>query len=115
MRVNDKTRAEQNQRRIDQIRQTYIDYLDPVTLVSRASSPSIATATVTFKPTWYRWNAAARVSRTHGHSLRKAFEWFEKRVRDYAKRQGANEGMALAGLVETRSGERFHRHQRHRS
>ena len=34
--INNKENSEQNQKRMDQIRQTYIGYLDPVTLVSRS-------------------------------------------------------------------------------
>ena len=49
--------------------------------------------------------------RASEHSLRKAFEWFEKRVREYAKDRvksaGEDEGVALATLVETMSDRLF--------
>ena len=39
--------------------------------------------------------------------MRKAFEWFEKRVRDHAKRKAGDEGVSLASLVETMSDKLF--------
>ena len=87
--VNDKTQAEQNQRRIDQIRQTYIGYLDPVTLVSRTKL-TLNRNNDSYFQTYLvpLGHLPQRGFRASEHSLRKAFEWFEKRVRDYAKRQG---------------------------
>jgi len=106
--VNDKTQAEQNQRRIDQIRQTYIGYLDPVTLVSRTKL-TLNRNNDSYFQTYLvpLGHLPQRGFRASEHSLRKAFEWFEKRVRDYAKRQGGDEGMALASLVETMSDKLF--------
>jgi uncharacterized protein with ParB-like and HNH nuclease domain len=39
--------------------------------------------------------------------LREAFEWFDKRVRDYARQQGGDEGVTLAQLVESMSDRLF--------
>lgn len=100
--------APQNQQRLDQIRQTYIGYLDPVTLVSRTK------LTLNRNNDNYFQNylvplghLPARNLRASEHSLRKAFEWFEKRIRDYAKKSGCDEGIALASLIETMSDRLF--------
>jgi uncharacterized protein with ParB-like and HNH nuclease domain len=100
--------SEQNQQRLDQIRQTYIGYLDPVTLISRTK------LTLNRNNDNYFQNylvplghLPVRGFRASEHSLRKAFEWFEKRVRDYAKKTGVDEGIALATLVETMSDRLF--------
>ena len=93
--------AESNRRRMDQIRQTYVGYLDPVTLVSR---PKL---TLNRNNNNYYQNYLVplghlpqRGFRTSEHSLRKAFEWFDKRVATYLKDGKGDEGMRLASLVE---------------
>ena len=98
----------QNQQRLDQIRQTYIGYLDPVTLVSRTK------LTLNRNNDNYFQNylvplghLPVRGFRASEHSLRKAFEWFERRVRDYAKKTGGDEGIALASLIENMSDRLF--------
>lgn len=100
--------SEQNQQRLDQIRQTYIGYLDPVTLISRTK------LTLNRNNDNYFQNylvplghLPVRGFRASEHSLRKAFEWFEKRVRDYAKKTSVDEGITLATLVETMSDRLF--------
>lgn len=106
--VEEGKNAEQNQKRLDQIRQTYIGYLDPVTLVSRTK------LTLNRNNDNYFQNyliplghLPVRGFRASEHSLRKAFEWIEKRVRDYAKKAGGDEGITLASLVETMSDRLF--------
>ncbi len=93
--------AESNRRRMDQIRQTYVGYLDPVTLVSR---PKL---TLNSNNNNYYQNYLVplghlpqRGFRNSEHSLRKAFEWFDKRVATYLKDGKGDEGMRLASLVE---------------
>ena len=63
--VNDKTQAEQNQRRIDQIRQTYIGYLDPchLGLAHQAHPQSQQRQLLSNLPGTAGAFAAARVSR----------------------------------------------------
>lgn len=99
---------EQNQRRLEQIRQTYIGYLDPVTLTTRSK------LTLNRNNDYYYQtylvplgHLPQRGFHASEHSLRKAFEWYEKRVRDYAKRVGGDEGVALASLLETMSDRLF--------
>lgn len=106
--IEENKNAAQNQQRLNQIRQTYIGYLDPVTLVSRTK------LTLNRNNDNYFQNylvplghLPVRGFRASEHSLRKAFEWFERRVRDYAKKVGGDEGIALASLIENMSDRLF--------
>jgi hypothetical protein len=45
--------------------------------------------------------------RASEHGLRKAFDWFEKRVRDYASRAGPDQGVTLAQFIESFSDKLF--------
>lgn len=93
--------ATQNARRVDQIRQTYIGYLDPVTLLAR---PKL---TLNRNNNNYFQNYLVplghlpkRGFRASEHQLRKAFEWFDRQVADHLKGSTGDEGMRLAKLVE---------------
>jgi hypothetical protein len=93
--------AESNKRRMDQIRQTYVGYLDPVTLVPRSK------LTLNRNNNMYFQNYLVPLARlpqrgfrASEHLLRKAFEWFDKRVAEYLKASTGDEGMRLAKLVE---------------
>lgn len=106
--IDENNQAEKNRQRMEQIRQTYIGYLDPVTLISR-SKISLNRNNDHYFQTYLvpLERLPQRGFRASEHSLRKAFEWFEKRVRDYAKRFSGDEGVALATLVETMSDRLF--------
>lgn len=100
--------ADRNEQRVNQIRQTYIGYLDPVTLVSRSK------LTLNRNNDQYFQNYIVplgplpqRGFRASEHSLRKAFDWFEKRVRDHVKSTDGDAGVALAQFVETLSDRLF--------
>lgn len=106
--VDEKKDAEQNSQRLNQIRQTYIGYLDPVTLTSknkltlnRNNDGYYQTYIVPLD------SLPVRGFRASEHSLRKAFEWFDKRVREYVAGVGGDPGMALAQLVESMSDKLF--------
>jgi hypothetical protein len=93
--------AASNQRRIDQMRQTYIGYLDPVTLVAR---PKL---TLNRNNNSYFQNHLVplgrlpqRGLRASEHALRKAFEWFDQRINEYLKATAGHEGRRLAQLGE---------------
>ena len=106
--IADNNQPEHNQQRLDQIRQTYIGYLDPVTLISRTKLTLNRNNDHYFQTYLVQLgHLPQRGFRASEHSLRKAFEWFEKRVRDYAKKSGGDEGIALATLVETMSDRLF--------
>jgi len=100
--------SENNQRRLDQIRQTYIGYLDPVTLVSR-SKLTLNRNNDHYFQTYIvpLGNLPVRGFRASEHLLRKSYEWFQKRVGDYAREKGGDEGVALAQLVENMSDRLF--------
>lgn len=100
--------AEANQQRMRQISQTYIGYLDPVTLVSR---PKL---TLNRNNNSYYQNYLVplghlpqRGFRASEHLLRKAFEWFDKRIADRLRRESGREGQRLAQLVEDISDKLF--------
>lgn len=106
--VEEGKNPDQNKQRLEQIRNTYIGYLDPVTLVTR-SKLTLNRNNDSYFQTYLvpLGHLPVRGFRASEHSLRKAFEWFDKRVRDYAKKRGGDEGVALASLVETMSDRLF--------
>jgi hypothetical protein len=97
-----------NKQRLDQIRQTYVGYLDPVTLVSR-SKLTLNRNNDTYFQTYIvpLGHLPVRGFRASEHSLRKAFEWFESRIREYAVKAGGDEGIALAQFIESMSDKLF--------
>lgn len=99
--INAGNDAEPNKRRMDQIRQTYVGYLDPVTLVARPKL-TLNRNNNTYFQTYLvpLGHLPQRGFRASEHSLRKAFEWFDKRVAEYLKGSTGDEGMRLAKLVE---------------
>lgn len=106
--VGEGRNPEQNKQRLEQIRNTYIGYLDPVTLLTR-SKLTLNRNNDRYFQTYLvpLGHLPVRGFRASEHGLRKAFEWFEKRVRDYAKKQDGDEGVVLASLVETMSDRLF--------
>lgn len=106
--VEEGKNSDKNARRMEQIRSTYIGYLDPVTLITR-SKLTLNRNNNSYFQTYLvpLGHLPVRGFRASEHSLRKAFEWFEKRVRDYAKKQGGDEGVVLATLLETMSDRLF--------
>lgn len=106
--IDDRINPDKNKQRMDQIRQTYIGYLDPVTLISRTKL-SLNRNNDHYFQTYLipLGHLPQRGFRASEHSLRKAFEWFEKRVKEYTKKTKQDEGVALASLVETMSDKLF--------
>lgn len=93
--------AEQTQLRLDGLRQAYIGFLDPVTLVSKSKLTLNRNddryfqnylVTLSDKP-------PARRIKASEHRLRKAYEWFSERVGDYV-RTSADPGLAVAQLID---------------
>lgn len=100
--------ADANGQRVRQIQQTYVGYLDPVTLVAR---PKL---TLNRNNNGYYQNHIVSLGhlpqrgfRASEHLLRKAFEWFDRRVAEYLRQSTGNEGMRLAQLVEDMSDRLF--------
>lgn len=106
--IDEGRNAEQNQTRLDQIRNTYIGYLDPVTLVTR-SKLSLNRNNDQYYQNYLvpLGHLPVRGFKASEHALRKAFEWYEKKVRDHVRRQGGDEGVALAQLLESMSDKLF--------
>ncbi len=97
-----------NKSRMDQIRQTYVGYLDPVTLVARPKL-TLNRNNNDYYQTYLLplGHLPQRGFRAFEHLLRKAFEWFDKRVAAFDKTDTGNEGMRLAQLVENISDRLF--------
>lgn len=105
--IDGNTDATRNKQRLDQIRQTYIGYLDPVTLVSRTKLMLNRNNDNYFQTYLVPLgHLPVRGFRASEHSLRKAFEWFDKRVSEYAK-TGGDSGMVLAQFIESMSDKLF--------
>lgn len=106
--IDEKKNAAPNKQRLDQIRQTYIGYLDPVTLVSR-SKLTLNRNNDNYFQTYIvpLGHLPVRGFRASEHSLRKAFEWFESRIHEYAVKAGGDEGIALAQFIESMSDKLF--------
>lgn len=96
---------ERNQQRLDQIRSSYIGYLDPVTLVA-ASKLTLNRNNNDYYQTYLvpLADLPRRGFKTSEHAMRKASDWFEKRVLEFAKAATDTEtdtGVALAKLLES--------------
>jgi hypothetical protein len=99
---------ESNTQRIEQIRQTYVGYLDPVTLVTRSKLTLNRNNNSYFQNHLVPLGALPqRGFRASEHLLRKAFEWFDKKVGEYIKHSSDNQGMRLAQLMEDMSDRLF--------
>lgn len=100
--------ADANRQRIDQIRQTYVGYLDPVTLVARPKLTLNRNNNSYYQDYLVPLgHLPQRGFRASEHLLRKAFEWFDRRVADWLKTSAGNEGRRLAQLVEDMSDRLF--------
>lgn len=106
--VTEGKNAEANQKRIEQLRASYIGYLDPVTLTARDKLSLNRN-----NDSYYRDYLVALADHlpqrgfpASTHTMRKGFEWFERRMREYVK-SDADPGMALAQFVETMSDKLF--------
>lgn len=97
-----------NKQRIDQIRQTYVGYLDPVTLVSRPKLTLNRNNNSYYQDYLVPLgHLPQRGFRASEHLLRKAFEWFDRRVAELLKESKGSEGRRLAQLVEDMSDRLF--------
>lgn len=99
--INSGNDSESNKLRVTQIRQNYIGYLDPVTLVARPKL-TLNRNNNNYYQTYLvpLGHLPQRGFRASEHALRKAFEWFDKRAAEYLKTSTGDEGMRLAKLVE---------------
>lgn len=106
--VEAKIDAQANARRLEQIRQTYIGYLDPVSLVSRPKLTLNRNNNSYFEnylvPLGHMPKRGVRASE---HLLRKAFEYFNRRIGEHLRAGTGDEGRRLAQFVETMSDRLF--------
>ncbi len=106
--IAEKNNPENNQQRMDQIRQTYISYLDPVTLVPRTKLTLNRNNDVYFQnyliPLDHLFQSGCKESERR---LCKALEWFATKMSEYTKIAGEDEGVTLASLVESISDRLF--------
>lgn len=100
--------TDNNRARLEQLRATYIGYLDPVTLITRNKLSLNRN-----NDSYYRDYLVALAEHLpqrgfppSTHAMRKGFEWFERRLRDQVK-NASDAGMALAKFVETMSDKLF--------
>lgn len=106
--VDDDVDADRNKVRLDQIRSSYIGYLDPVTLIARSKLTLNRNNDAYYQN--YLVPLAAlpmRGFKASEHAMRKASDWFERAVRGYALREGDDPGVRLALLVEALSDRLF--------
>lgn len=97
-----------NTQRVNQIRQTYVGYLDPVTLIARPKLTLNRNNNAYYRDYLLPLgHLPKRNLRASEHSLRKAFEWFDKQIAIYLKASSGNEGARLASLVEDISDKLF--------
>lgn len=99
---------DENRRRLEQLRATYIGYLDPITLTTRNKLSLNRN-----NDSYYRDYLVALADHlpqrgfpASTHAMRKGFEWFERRLREQIK-GAVDPGMALAQFVETISDKLF--------
>lgn len=100
--------ADRNRQRVEQIQQTYVGYLDPVTLVPKTKL-KLNRNNDHYYQTYIvpRIQLPVRGFRASEHSLRKAFEWFDKKLQEYARGAGPEPGKELARFVESLSDRLF--------
>lgn len=96
--VNQNIDADKNQRRKDNLQNSYIGYVDPVTLVPR-SKLELNRHNNRFYQTYLipLQNIPQRGLNASEHQLRKAFYWFENEI----KTQCQNSGSAIASFIDT--------------
>jgi hypothetical protein len=98
------------EQRLHQLRQTYVGYLDPVTLVAR-SKLSLNRNNDQYYQTYLVPvvdNLPQRGFRSSEQALRKAFLWFEKKLAEYVKASDESDhGLLLAQFIDRLSDRLF--------
>jgi hypothetical protein len=101
---------DRTRQRLEQLRQTYVGYLDPVTLVPR-SKLTLNRNNDNYYQTYLIplvEKLPQRGFRASEHGLRKAFTWFDKRLTEYLKTALEPEkGKALAQFIDHMSDKLF--------
>lgn len=106
--LNEEIDVENTRRRLEGLRQTYVGYLDPVSLVPR-SKLSLNRNNDHYYQTYIVpliEKLPVRGFKASVHSLRKAFEWFDRKIRDHVAGE-ADQGKSVAQLIDTMSDRLF--------
>lgn len=100
--------AENNQQRLDQLRSTYIGYLDPITLQSKPKLTLNRNNDYFYKT--YLVSLVEKMPqrnlKSSEHSLRKAADWFDNKISDYI-RDDSDKGVKIATIIEEISSKLF--------
>ncbi|MEQ1716700.1 MAG: DUF262 domain-containing protein [Hyphomicrobium sp.] len=98
--------ANDNKRRIEQLRSTYVGYLDPVTLVSR-NKLTLNRNSDSYYRDYVVPLRKLPVRRLHSseHGLRKAFQWLYTKIAQYVG--STNDGQKIAGFLDVLSDRLF--------
>jgi hypothetical protein len=106
--VKEGREVDNTQKRLDGLRQTYVGYLDPVTLVpqskltlNRNNDHYYQTYLIPLVD-----QLPQRGFKASEHGLRKAFEWYDQRIRDHVKGD-ENPGREIAQLIDIMSDKLF--------
>ncbi len=106
--IQQKKDAEKNQKRLEQLRASYVGYLDPAPL--RSQSKLTLNRNNNDYYTDYLVTLADHLPQrgftASTHTLRKGFEWFKRHLNQSVKTE-PDVGMALARLIETMSDKLF--------
>ncbi len=101
------TNVDDNRRRLEGLRQSYVGFLDPVTLVSRAK------LTLNRNNDHYYQTYLAPLAtlpkrgfKASEHALRKAFDWFDGRIAAYMS-GASDQGQGIAKLIDDMSDRLF--------
>ena len=101
--IDEGVRPEQNKQRLDQIRSSYIGYLDPVTLETHSKLSLNRNNNAYFQNYIVPLlDLPVRGFKGSEHSLRKAFEWYEKHLREWIRQDHQSDaGVAIATFIES--------------
>lgn len=106
--IDEKIEPEKNKQRLDQLMSTYIGYLDPITLQSKPKLTLNRNNDYFYKT--YLVALAEKMPqrnlKSSEHSLRKAADWFDKKILDYIKND-EDKGVKIAKLIEGMSSRLF--------
>ena len=106
--IQDGVDLENTKKRLEGLRQTYIGYLDPVTLIPK-SKLTLNRNNDNYYQTYIVPLAdklPLRGFKASEHGLRKAVTWFEDHIKDYVKKM-PDHGMTIAQLIDKMSDKLF--------
>ena len=108
--IEDGANPDKDKQRLEQIRQAYIGYLDPVSLTPQAKLSLNRNNNYFFQHSLasLEKKLPARNLKASEHLLRKASDWFEKAIADYIKNEpDETKGQKIATFIETMSDRLF--------